>query len=96
MGYPEGYAVAVTGAASGIWRAAAAYLARHGVRVACIDRTDPAEAAAEAGGGATAHVLDVTDPAACRAVLGEVIAGFGRLDGLVNCAGIVGPTNSRS
>jgi 3-oxoacyl-[acyl-carrier protein] reductase len=96
MGYPEGYAVAVTGAASGIGRAAAGYLAGRGVRVACIDRTDPAEAAAEAGGGAVARVLDVTDPAACRAVLGEVIAGFGRLDGLVNCAGVVGPTNSRT
>lgn len=96
MGFPEGYAVAITGAASGIGRAAAVHLARRGVRVALLDRTDPAEAAAEAGGGATSHVLDITDAAACRSVLGGIIADFGRLDGLANCAGVVGPTNLKS
>ena len=96
MGFPEGYAVAVTGAASGIGRAVAVHLAGQGVRVALLDRADPAEAAAEAGGGATSHVLDITDAAACRAVLGGIIADFGRLDGLANCAGVVGPTNLKA
>ena len=90
MDYPEGYSVAVVGAAGGIGRAAALYLAARGVRVACVDRSDPAETAAEAGGEASAHVLDVTDGGACRAVLGDVRERFGRLDGLVNCAGIIG------
>ncbi len=66
------------------------------MRVALIDRTDPAEAAAEAGNGATAHVLDITDPVACRKVLGGIIADFGRLDGLANCAAVVGPTNLKA
>ena len=88
MEFPEGYAVAVTGAASGIGRAVAVYLAARGVRVALLDRDDPAEAAAEAGNGATSHVLDITDAAACRSVLGGIIENFGRLDGLVLNVGI--------
>lgn len=96
MDYPEGYAVAITGAASGIGRAAALHLARRGVRVACIDRDDPAGVAAEAGRGASAHVLDITDPAGCHAVLGGIIEEFGRLDGLVNCAAIVGPSGVKA
>ena len=96
MDYPEGYSVAVVGAAGGIGRAAALYLAARGVRVACVDRSDPAETAAEAGGEASAHVLDVTDGGACRAVFGDVRERFGRLDGLVNCAGITGRTNIRT
>jgi 3-oxoacyl-[acyl-carrier protein] reductase len=94
--YPEGYAVAVVGAASGIGRAAALYLAGQGVRIACIDRADPAPTAAEAGAGASAHLLDVTDAVACRAVLAQAREGFGRLDGLVNCAGITGRTGIRT
>lgn len=96
MSYPDGYCVAVTGAASGIGRETALFLAGQGVRVACIDRADPAEAAASAGKGAVAHLLDIADGAACRAVLGEIVSTFGRLDGLVNCAGVVGPTNIKS
>jgi 3-oxoacyl-[acyl-carrier protein] reductase len=94
--YPEGYAVAVVGAASGIGRAAALYLGGQGVRIACIDRADPAPTAAEAGRGASAHLLDVTDAVACRAVLALARDGFGRLDGLVNCAGVTGTTNIRT
>jgi 3-oxoacyl-[acyl-carrier protein] reductase len=96
MDYPDGYSVAVVGAASGIGRAAAIYLASRGVRVACIDRDDPGAAATEAGAGASAHRLDVTDAPACRTVLAQVRDSFGRLDGLVNCAGITGRTNIRT
>jgi 2-dehydro-3-deoxy-L-rhamnonate dehydrogenase (NAD+) len=96
MDFPEGYAVAVVGAASGIGRAAAVHLASRGVSVACIDRVDPGATATEAGAGTSAHQLDVTDAAACGTVLGEVAAGFGRLDGLVNCAGVTGRTNIRT
>jgi len=96
MDYPEGYTAAVVGAASGIGRATALLLAERGVRVACIDRTDPADTVAAIGGAATGHVLDITDAAACAAVIGAVIASFGRLDALVNCAGVVGKTNIKS
>lgn len=93
MDYPDGYTAAVVGAASGIGLAAAARLARSGVRLACLDREDPAATAAACGAGAIARRLDVTDAAACEAAIGAVIEAFGRLDALVNCAGVVGRTN---
>src|SRR5262245_60986570 len=96
MDYPEGYSVAVVGAASGIGRAAAIYLASCGVRVACIDRADPGATATDAGAGAGAHRPDVAAAPACRTVLAQVREGAGRLDGLVICAGITGGTGIRA
>ncbi|MBP7242131.1 SDR family oxidoreductase [Amaricoccus sp.] len=93
MTYPEGYTAAVVGAASGIGRAVAERLARAGVRVACLDRHDPAEVAAGIGGGAVAQALDITDAAACERTIGGLWTRFGKLDALVNCAGVVGRTN---
>ncbi|HEU0223010.1 MAG TPA: SDR family NAD(P)-dependent oxidoreductase [Paracoccaceae bacterium] len=93
---PEDYTVAVIGAASGIGKATAFHLGRHGARIACLDRDDPDAAVIEAGQTATAHLLDVTDAAACRKAVAEVIEAHGRIDGLVNCAGIVGQTNIRT
>jgi 3-oxoacyl-[acyl-carrier protein] reductase len=79
----------VTGAARGIGQAIADRLADNGCRVVYTDR-DAAEALQAAGRrpGSTARALDVTDPAAIRAVLDEVMAAFGRLDIVVNNAGI--------
>jgi len=93
MTYPEGYTAAVIGAASGIGRETAISLAMAGVRVACLDREDPAATAADCGGQATSARLDITDPDACDKAIGGVIAAFGKLDALVNCAGVVGRTN---
>jgi 3-oxoacyl-[acyl-carrier protein] reductase len=93
MSYPEGYSAAVVGAASGIGLTTALRLAGQGVRVAALDLTDPAETTAQLGAGAIGRTLDVIDPAACDRVIGEVIAEFGKLDALVNCAGVVGRTN---
>jgi 3-oxoacyl-[acyl-carrier protein] reductase len=41
-----------------------------------------------AGGRAAAHVLDVRDPAQCRVVVAAVVEHSGRLDALVNNAGL--------
>ncbi|MGH6720106.1 MAG: SDR family NAD(P)-dependent oxidoreductase [Alphaproteobacteria bacterium] len=95
------YAVAVVGAGSGIGRAAAAYLAGQGVMVGCLDRDAPANAASAqaitaAGGTAFAHGVDVTDEATIGPALDAVARAFGRLDGLVNCAGITGLTNRKA
>lgn len=94
MTFPEGYTVAVAGAASGIGAATALHLAERGVRVACLDRADPGPTARAAGG--SAHLLDITDPAGCREAVAAAIAAHGRLDGLVNCAGVVGRTAIRT
>ncbi len=93
--FPQDTAIAVVGAASGIGATTARLRAAGGVRVACLDRTDPGETAA-ACAGARAFTLDITDGPACHAVLAEVIAWAGQLHGLVNCAGITGRTNVKA
>jgi len=92
------YAVAVVGAGSGIGRAAAVLLGGQGVSVACLDRDlgpaeETARAIAAAGGQALAAPADVTDDASVDPALDRAEAAFGRLHGLVNCAGITGRTN---
>ncbi|WP_187368967.1 SDR family NAD(P)-dependent oxidoreductase [Baekduia soli] len=84
----------VTGGASGIGAATARVLVREGARVAVLDRrADDARAVVEAlapadGGPHLALEADVADPAAVRRAFTAVLEAFGRLDGLVSCAGI--------
>jgi NAD(P)-dependent dehydrogenase (short-subunit alcohol dehydrogenase family) len=85
----------VTGANKGIGRAIAYRLADLGmtVLVAARDPGRGAEAAAalrSTGGDAYPLTLDVTDPAGAAAAATEVADRFGRLDVLVNNAGIAG------
>ncbi|MFJ8603859.1 SDR family NAD(P)-dependent oxidoreductase [Streptomyces shenzhenensis] len=87
--YPS--VVLVTGAAAGMGAEHARALARRGSHVHLGDVADCGPVAREitaAGGRATAHHLDVTDSAGWRAVVDAVRATDGRLDGLVNNAGI--------
>jgi len=83
----------VTGAARGIGRAIAERLLADGHRVAIVDRDGPAaNAAAQAlGERAQAITCDITDSAAVNAMVWHVHATWGRVDVLVNNAGIVGP-----
>jgi 2-dehydro-3-deoxy-L-rhamnonate dehydrogenase (NAD+) len=83
----------VTGAARGIGRAIAERLLADGHRVAIVDRDGPAaNAAAQAlGERAQAITCDITDSAAVNAMVWRVHATWGRVDVLVNNAGIVGP-----
>jgi 3(or 17)beta-hydroxysteroid dehydrogenase len=86
----DGKAVLITGAASGIGRATAGVLAGAGARVALADIDEAgAREAADAIDGAQFHHLDVTDDSGWTRVIGTVIEQFGRLDGLVNGAGIL-------
>ena len=86
----DGEVAVVTGAASGIGAAIALGLARVGARVALVDRDlDGATAVArEIGGEAQAWQLEVTDAAAVQRVFAEIARRWGRLDVLVNSAGI--------
>jgi len=84
----------VTGAGGAIGCATAAELAAAGfdVRVADLDRSGLATARAaveSAGGSCQAYVCDVTDPGLVDATVAEILAGAGRVDVLVNGAGIV-------
>lgn len=81
----------VTGGASGIGEAAAARLRASGARVAILDLSgDELAAAAERIGDAIPIVADVTRSADLNAAVAHVVAKAGRVDVLVNCAGISG------
>jgi NAD(P)-dependent dehydrogenase (short-subunit alcohol dehydrogenase family) len=83
MGDFDGLAAAVTGGASGIGLATARLLAERGARVAVLDlRPDGGP------GPLTGVACDVTSDDSVRAAIEAVIAAFGRLDVLVNNAGI--------
>lgn len=84
----DGLVALVTGAGGGIGVATAGLLANRGAVVAVADR----DTAALDGLGASTHALDVTDRDAPARVVAEVLDRHGRLDIVVNSAGI----NARS
>ncbi|MBP8810923.1 MAG: SDR family oxidoreductase [Kofleriaceae bacterium] len=88
-GRVHGKVALVTGAASGLGKAAARSLAREGATVILTDR-DPggAAVAADLGPPHRFEVLDVTDEARWAEVIAGVVAAHGRLDALVNSAGL--------
>jgi glucose 1-dehydrogenase len=93
MGRVEGKVALVAGAGGGIGGAAAEGLAREGASVACADiHAAAVEAVAArirvAGGRATATALDVRDRAAVDAVVAATVREFGKLDVLLDCAGV--------
>jgi NAD(P)-dependent dehydrogenase (short-subunit alcohol dehydrogenase family) len=80
----------VTGGSRGIGRAIAEALIGRGFRVAISGRNanDLESAAAELGEGALAVPCDVRDPVSCQSLIAQTVSSFGRLDLLVNNAGI--------
>jgi NAD(P)-dependent dehydrogenase (short-subunit alcohol dehydrogenase family) len=78
----DGLVALVTGAASGIGAASGRLLAEQGARVAGLDLDDAVAPPL------TGFVCDVTDAASVRQAVAAVIARFGALDIVINCAGI--------
>ena len=89
MGRLDGKVAVITGAGSGIARAAAKIFTREGARVvvAEIDPELGAAAALEAGNNAIFVPTDVTDEASAEAVMNQAVEQFGGLHILFNCAG---------
>ncbi len=94
MGEFEGKVVLVTGSTRGIGRAVAGLFAGEGARVAVTGRSrDTAEAVArELGAGALGIGLDVADPGNVASSVDRVLEAWGRVDVLVNNAGITRDT----
>lgn len=89
----SGKTILITGASSGIGRALALRLARQGARLALNARDGQRlEEAARECAGLGAQVLalpaDVSRPGDCRVLVTRTLERFGRLDGLVNNAGM--------
>jgi NAD(P)-dependent dehydrogenase (short-subunit alcohol dehydrogenase family) len=93
----NGRVALVTGASSGLGRHFAGLLARNGARVAVAARRaerlgDLAAELRAQGATALPVAMDVTDGRSIEAAMGEIEAGLGPLDLLVNNAGISGPS----
>jgi NAD(P)-dependent dehydrogenase (short-subunit alcohol dehydrogenase family) len=89
----QGKVAIVTGAATGIGRASALLFAHAGARVALADAREPelARTAADvraAGGEAVTIVADLARPEDCSRVVDEAVRALGRLDVVLNNAGV--------
>ncbi|MFN3816139.1 SDR family NAD(P)-dependent oxidoreductase [Brevundimonas sp.] len=90
----QGRVAIVTGSGGGLGREHALYLARKGAKVVVNDLSqDAADAVAEeiraAGGEALAVAASVTDEAAVAAMVSQTVEAWGRVDILINNAGIL-------
>ena len=95
----EGKVALVTGAGSGIGRAAALLFAREGAKVVVSNRTEKTGEETvglirEKGGDALFIRADVAKPEDCERLVKKTIESFGRLDAAFNNAGIGGELNN--
>ena len=87
----RGRIVLLTGASRGIGRRVAQRLAKRGARLALVSRSvSELESLKAELTGAEAEIFpcDLTDPAARAKLVADVVARFGGLDLLLNCAGV--------
>ena len=86
----------VTGAASGLGLAIAKKLHREVARVAMVDINPGTQAAKDVGENASIFKCDVTKEDQVGALIAQIADRFGRIDVLVNSAGITGKTNVKT
>ncbi|GAA0349128.1 SDR family oxidoreductase [Bowmanella denitrificans] len=86
--------IAITGAAQGLGLAMAEFLAARGAKIALLDMQADAvnqavDKLTQAGFNAKGFVLNVTDEQQVEQTFADIAAQFGRLNGLINSAGIM-------
>lgn len=84
----------VTGGASGIGEGIARRIAAEGGKVIVFDLNGPNLARVTADCGAVPMLVDISDEWSVKQAIERIVQDFGRLDVLVNSAGIVGPTST--
>lgn len=92
MSFPlDGKVAVVTGGASGIGQAIVEAYHAKGAKVAIVDlKLEEAQAeATRLGGDVSAYACDVSDPESVKAAVSAIVTDHGRIDILVNSAGIV-------
>ena len=82
----DGKVVIVTGGTGDVGSGVCRALSAAGAHVVALDID-----VSRSDGAASARTCDVSDPAACRRAVGQVIEDFGRIDALVNMAQHMGP-----
>src|SRR3954463_3312619 len=100
MGRLAGKSVIITGAGSGIGRAAALLFSKEGARLIAVDRSDGVKETVEQvksqGGTAEAVIADAGSEADVVAFIDRAVAAYGRLDAIWANAGISGGLKPRS
>ncbi len=96
-----GQNVIVTGAASGIGKAAANLIAARGAKVFALDLNADGLSATKSeiensGGQVVTKVLDISSQEAINAVVAEILNEVGQIHALANSAGIAGPTSTNT
>src|SRR5262245_52352580 len=91
MGELDGKVAVITGAGSGMARATTRVFVREGAKVLAADISGrEEETAAELGDAVKAFHCDVTDEASVEAMFAAALEAFGRVDAVLNVAGIGG------
>ena len=94
MGRLEGKSVVITGAGSGIGRAASVLFAREGAKLVIVDRTEgvneTAKLVSDAGGAVEAVMADAGSEAEVKAFVDKAVSKYGRLDAIWANAGVSG------
>ncbi|TXJ17359.1 MAG: SDR family NAD(P)-dependent oxidoreductase, partial [Afipia sp.] len=94
MGRLEGKSVIITGAGSGIGRAASLLFTKEGAKLIAVDKTDAVDETVKmvkaAGGTAEAVQADAGSESDVAAFIGKAVSAYGKLDAIWANAGIGG------